>query len=79
MIESERGQERMLKVAKLKNIADELAVNMAQLSIAWCLLNSNVSSVILGASSKIQLIENINSIKIVPKIDDEVNKKLRLI
>ena len=34
---------------------------MAQLSIAWCLKNKNVSTVILGATTIKQLDENIKS------------------
>jgi len=47
MIDSERGQARMEKIRNLKPIADELGVSLSKMSIAWCLLNPNVSTVIL--------------------------------
>ena len=45
---------------------------MAQLSIAWCLKNKNVSSVILGASKKSQLKENLASLEICNNLDDDI-------
>lgn len=43
------------KVNGLKPIADELGVPLAQLAIAWCALNPNVSSVITGATKESQV------------------------
>ena len=77
MIESDRGQERMARVAKLKKYADDLGVNLAQLSIAWCLLNKNVSTVILGASKVSQLIDNLKCADLLPIFTTEVQEKLR--
>lgn len=44
-----------MKVKKLKPIAAELDVPMAQLAIAWCAANPNVSSVITGATKEYQV------------------------
>ena len=60
------------KLHLIKRVAKELNVTMSQLSIAWCLKNPNVSSVILGASKKSQLKENLSSLEIVSKIDESV-------
>lgn len=60
------------KVGKLKELTDELKVSMAQFSIAWCLKNPNVSTVILGASKVQQLKENLGAIEILPLLTDEV-------
>ena len=57
-------------------LAKELGVSMAQLSIAWCLKNPNVSSVILGASKKSQLKENLASLEVYEKLNDETIKIL---
>ena len=76
MIDSERGQARMEKVKKLKPIADELGVSLSKLSIAWCLLNPNVSTVILGASKVDQLKENLESLEVVPLLPEEIQRKL---
>lgn len=43
------------KVNGLKPIADELGVPLAQLAIAWCAANPNVSSVITGATKESQV------------------------
>ena len=76
MIDSERGQARMEKVKKLKPIADELGVSLSKLSIAWCLLNPNVSTVILGGSKVDQLKENLESLEVVPLLTEEIQRKL---
>ena len=44
LVESDRGQERMRRVASLAPIAEKLNVSMSKLAIAWCLLNENVST-----------------------------------
>ncbi len=76
MIDSERGQARMEKVRNLKPIADELGVSLSKMAIAWCLLNPNVSTVILGASKVDQLKENIESLEFVPLLTEDVQRKL---
>ena len=76
MIDSERGQARMEKVRNLKPIADELGVSLSKMAIAWCLLNPNVSTVILGASKVDQLKENIESLEVVPLLTEDVQRKL---
>ncbi|MDC0075872.1 aldo/keto reductase [Gammaproteobacteria bacterium] len=76
MVESERGQERMTKVAALAPIAEEMEVKLSNLAIAWCLLNENVSTVILGASKVEQLEENLKSMEVLPLLNQEVINKL---
>jgi voltage-dependent potassium channel beta subunit len=76
MIDSERGQARMDKVRNLKPIADELGVSLSKMSIAWCLLNPNVSTVILGASKVNQLKENLEALEVVPLLTEDVQRKL---
>ena len=76
MIESERGQSRLQRVAKLVPIADELGTSLSKLAIAWCLLNDNVSSVILGASRVEQLEENLEALEVVPLLNEDIQAKL---
>ena len=76
MIDSDRGQARMDKVRNLKPIADELGVSLSKMSIAWCLLNPNVSTVILGASKVDQLKENLEALEVVPLLTEDVQRKL---
>ena len=49
---------------------------MAQLAIAWCTSNKNVSTVILGATSIKQLEENLKALDFVDKITPEIRKKI---
>ena len=60
------------KLHQIKDLANQMNVSMAQLSIAWCLKNKNVSSVILGASKKSQLKENLESLNVYELITDEI-------
>ncbi|GAA3908907.1 aldo/keto reductase family protein [Microbacterium invictum] len=46
------------RVQRLRPIADELSVSMAQLAVAWVLQNHNVASAIIGASRPEQVREN---------------------
>ena len=76
MVESDRGQERMKTVAKLIPIAEELGISLSRLAIAWCLLNPNVSTAILGASSIEQLRDNLTAAEVVPLLTEEVQVKI---
>ncbi|PGH14352.1 hypothetical protein AJ80_05942 [Polytolypa hystricis UAMH7299] len=60
------------KVAKLKTVADRLECKLAHLALAWCLKNENVSSVITGASRPEQVVENVASLKVIPKLTPEI-------
>jgi voltage-dependent potassium channel beta subunit len=64
--------ERIEKVKQLVPLAKELGGNMAQLALAWCLKNPNVSTVITGASKPEQVHENMKAIDLVPSLTPEV-------
>lgn len=64
------------KVQKLAAIADDLQVTLPKLAIAWCLLNQNVSTVILGASRAAQVEENLGALDVLPQLTDEVRDKI---
>ena len=68
-IGSPKGQEKVQKAKKLEEVAKELDCTLTQLSLAWCLKNPFVSTVILGASRLDQLSENLCALEIVQKID----------
>ena len=70
--ESESYKEKHEKVKKLKLIADDLSIPLTNLALSWCLKNSNVSTVILGASKKDQLIENLKTINYLELLEDSV-------
>jgi voltage-dependent potassium channel beta subunit len=79
MVESDRGQERMKRVTALVPIAEELDISLTKLAIAWCLLNQNVSTVILGASRVEQLEENLKAIDVLPLLTEDMQARLAAI
>ena len=68
------NEENKEKGQRLAAIARDMGVTAAQLSIAWCLLRQEVTSVIMGATSVGQLEENIAATEI--DIPDDVVAKL---
>ncbi|MGD0688271.1 MAG: aldo/keto reductase [Candidatus Bathyarchaeia archaeon] len=64
------------KVKLLQPIASELGCTMAQLALAWCLKNPNVSTVITGATRPEQVVENMKASEVVSKLDSEVMDRI---
>ena len=60
------------QIDALKPIAEKLGCTLAVLSIAWCLVNKNVSTVITGASRPSQVEENLKALDVVDKLTAEV-------
>ena len=60
---------RLDVVRHLAPIARELDCSLAQLAIAWCLRNPNVSTVITGASRVAQVHENLKALDVVGRLD----------
>jgi voltage-dependent potassium channel beta subunit len=60
------------KVEKLKPIAASVGATLAQLAIAWTIVNPNVSTCITGASRKEQVVENLKALEISKKLTPEV-------
>ena len=77
--ENDKGRGIIAKTRDLEPIAAGLGCSTAQLAIAWCLLNPNVSTVILGASKMAQLEENLGAIDVLPKLDDEVVERIEAV
>jgi len=71
--------ERIEKVKQLKPIADELGCMTAQMALAWCLTNPNVSTVITGASRAEQVRENMKALDVLPKLTDEVLERIEAV
>jgi voltage-dependent potassium channel beta subunit len=67
---------RIKSVIKLEKVAKQLDTSLATLSIAWCVKNPNVSTAILGATSKKQLQENLGALEVLPKLTQEVMDKI---
>lgn len=73
------NEKRNAKVAELKGIAEELGVSLAELSIAWCAKNPNVSTVITGASSPEQVEENMKALRAIPLLTKDVLDRIDVI
>jgi len=69
-------QQKLKKVDKLQTIAEKLNTTVANLAVAWCLMNKNVSVIMLGASNSKQLDETCASVKLVDKLTDSVMKEI---
>ena len=65
-------RERLARVAALLPLAERLGASLAQFSIAWCLQNRRVSSVITGASRASQLQENLRALDFVDAFTPEI-------
>ena len=78
-VESEEGQTKIAKAKELTKFAGELDTTLSRLAIAWCLKNPRVSTVILGASRMEQLTENLQSLEVLPLLNDEIMAKIELI
>ncbi len=66
------SKQRLAVVAALEPIAADMGATLAQFSLAWCLQNEHVSSVITGASRVSQVHENMKALKFVDKFTPEV-------
>jgi voltage-dependent potassium channel beta subunit len=77
--ESEEGQANIEKVRQLAPVAADLGCSMAQLAIAWCLKNPNVSTVITGASRREQVVENMQALELAQKLTGDVMERIEKI
>jgi len=53
--------------------------NVTQLSLAWCIKNENVSTVILGATKVAQIEDNVKALELLPKLTPEVMEEIEKI
>ncbi|MDQ3737783.1 MAG: aldo/keto reductase [Actinomycetota bacterium] len=76
LAESLRDPATLERVERLRPIADELDCTMAQLALAWCAKNPNVSTVITGASRPAQVAENFAALEVIERLDDDVMARI---
>src|SRR5690606_2361642 len=69
-------EEKIAKVIKLADLAQELGVSLPSLAIAWCINNPNVTTAILGATKESQLTENLKALDVLPLLTTEVLAKI---
>ena len=63
-------------VKALQPIAKELGCTMAQLALAWCRRNDDVSTVITGATKADQVEENMKSLDFVQALTEDVMERI---
>jgi len=71
--------ERITKVRQLQPIAAELSSSLAQLALAWCLMNPHVSTVITGASRPAQVVENMKAVEVAARLTPEVMARIEAV
>lgn len=64
------------KIKKFVELAKQLEVTPAQLAIAWCSSNPNVSTVITGATSLAQVHENMGALKAIERLTADVLQQI---
>jgi aryl-alcohol dehydrogenase-like predicted oxidoreductase len=74
--ESVMTRENLALVKQFEPIAKDLGCTLAQLAIAWCCRNPNVSTVITGATTPEQVKENMQAIEVVPKLDADITQRI---
>ena len=70
---------KLEKVKKLGLLANEMGVSLAALAIAWTVKNPHVTTSILGATQKEQLLENLKALSVLPLLTAEIMEKIEAI
>lgn len=65
-------EEILHRVNQLQPIAEKNSCSLAQLSLAWCLANPRVTTVILGATKPEQLLDNFGALSCLSKLTPSV-------
>jgi len=64
------------KLKKLKVIAEELKISLAQLSVTWTIKNPDVSTCLLGATRAEQMEENMKCVEYMSLLTPEIEKRI---
>jgi aryl-alcohol dehydrogenase-like predicted oxidoreductase len=68
--------EAIERVERLRPIAERLDCTMAQLALAWATKHEMVSSVITGASKVSQVVQNFETVDVIPLVTDDVKAEI---
>jgi len=74
--ERARDEETQNRVRRFIEIAESLDCTPAQLAIAWCATNPDVSTVITGASRVEQVRENLGALEVMGRLDEETRNRI---
>ena len=77
--EGDEAKAQLEAVRKLAAVAEGLGCTTAQLALAWCLKNPDVSTVITGASKAEQVTQNMEALGVVDKLTDEVMARIETV
>lgn len=69
-------EDKIKKVKQLEALASELDSKLAALSIAWCISNPHVTTAILGATHRDQLVENLKALDVLQKLNANVLERI---
>jgi aryl-alcohol dehydrogenase-like predicted oxidoreductase len=69
-------EDRTKKVKELSALAHKMNVTLASLAIAWCIRNPHVTTAILGATKKEQLLENLKALEVLPLLTEPVMEQI---
>jgi voltage-dependent potassium channel beta subunit len=69
-------ESQLAKVSALEPIAEAMGATLAQFSIAWCLQNPYVSTVMTGASRVSQVHENMKAMEFTDKFTPDVMREI---
>jgi len=75
-LQTDAGKAKIEKVRKLTKIAERLGGNATQLALAWAAMNTNVSTVILGATKVDQIHDNCKALKLIPQLTPQVMEEI---
>ena len=70
------NSDRLAKVAALEPLAEQMGASLAQFSLAWCLQNPHVSTVMTGATRVEQVHENMKALEFVDCFTPEVMQEI---
>lgn len=73
------AEQNIAKAKQLAALAQEMGTTAPILAISWCLINQNVSTVILGASKASQLNENMKALELKSRLTPDVIAKIESI
>ena len=75
-LDSDKGKQELEKIKQLAVLAKEVGLPIHHLALLWCNANPNVSTVILGASKKSQLEDNLKALDSKSKMTPDVMAKI---
>ncbi len=76
LFSEEKREETIAALNKFEDLAKELDCSMAQLAMAWCISNPDVSTAITGVTRPEQLIETCKAVQLLPKLTVDVQRRI---